>query len=139
MQLTRAADYALRGMIFLARQDSLKYTRISEIADNEKVPEKFMRKLIHILNQKGYLESVRGKNGGIRLGRDPDKLSILDIVEAVEGPMALNICLKEPNECDLKDICSMCSVWSEAQIALMAVLRKYSLTDMANDTTRKVV
>ena len=139
MQLTRAADYALRGMIFLARQDSLKYTRISEIADNEKVPEKFMRKLIHILNQKGYLESVRGKNGGIRLGRDPDKLSILDIVEAVEGPMALNLCLKEPSECDLKDICSMGSVWSEAQIALMAVLRKYSLTDMANDTTRKVV
>ncbi len=132
MQLTRAADYALRGMTYLARQDPFKYSRIREISKNENVPEKFMRKLIHMLNQKGYIESVRGKNGGIRLGTAPEDLSMLDIIEAVEGPIALNLCLKEPNECDLKDLCAMCGIWSEAQMELKKVLGKYSLKDIAN-------
>ncbi len=135
MQLTRGADYALRGMTFLARQDSLKYIRIREISDSEDIPEKFMRKLIHILNQKGYLESVRGKNGGIRLGIEADEITMLDIIEAVEGPMALNKCLKEPSECDFIDLCTMCSIWYEAQKELKAVLEKYTLKDIANGST----
>lgn len=139
MQLTRGADYALRGMTFLAGQDSLRYVRIKEISVEEDIPEKFMRKLVHILNQKGYLESVRGKNGGIRLGLDADKITMLDIIEAVEGPMALNKCLKDPNECDLKDLCLMCSVWSEAQRELKAVLEKYTLKDIANGSLRLTI
>lgn len=131
MQLTRGADYALRGMIFLAGQDSLKYIQIREISIREDIPEKFMRKLVHILNQKGYLESVRGINGGIRLGIEADKITMLDIIEAVEGPMALNLCLQEPNECELKNRCLMCSIWSEAQKDLKAVLEKYTLKDVA--------
>lgn len=139
MQLTRAADYALRGMVFLARQDFLKFTKISEIAESERVPEKFMRKLIHMLNQHGYIESVRGKNGGIRLGRDPDEINMLDIIEAVEGPMALNLCLKEPSQCDLIDLCTMCSIWSEAQQELLTVLKKYSLKDITNGSIVKAI
>lgn len=135
MQLTRGAEYALRGMTFLAQQDSLKYITIREISDSADIPEKFMRKLIHFINQKGYLESVRGKNGGIRLGIEADEITMLDIIEAVEGPMALNKCLKDPSECDFMDLCAMCSIWYEAQTELKAVLEKYTLKDIANGST----
>lgn len=133
MQVTRAADYAMRAMIYLARQEVGKLSNIKNIAEQEKVPEKFMRKLIHILHKSGYIESERGKYGGVRLLKRPEFITILDVYEAIEGPIAINICLKGPDLCDFQDTCSVCGVWQQAQDAFVKVLKQHTLKEMADN------
>lgn len=130
MQVTRAADYAMRGMIYLAQQESGKLSNIKEMADHENVPEKFMRKLIHILHKSGFIESKRGKYGGVKLLIEPEFITILDIYEAIEGPTAINICLKGPGLCKIQDTCPMCDVWKQAQDNLLRVLKQYTLKEI---------
>ncbi len=133
MQITRAADYALRGMTFLARQEPGKLSIIKEISNEEGVPERFMRKLFHILHTKGFIGSARGRYGGIRLDIDPEKVTMFDIIEAVDGPLALNLCLEGPDFCDRIDLCPMCDIWSEAQASVNKVLKQYTLKDIVNE------
>ena len=73
----------------------------------------------------------QAKNGGITLRDDPKKITVLQVIEAVEGPIALNICMIGPDECDRQDTCAMCNVWTEAQSNLVDVLGKYTLSDIA--------
>lgn len=130
MQITRAADYALRGMTYLARQEPGKLSMIREISIEEGVPEKFMRKLFHILHTKGFIDSTRGRYGGVRLHADPEKVTMFDIVEAIDGPLTLNLCLEEPNLCDRIDLCPMYDIWSEAQASVDKVLKRHTLKDI---------
>lgn len=133
MQVTRAADYALRGMIYLARQEEGRLSNIKVMAKHENVPEKFMRKLIHILHKSGYIESKRGKYGGVKLGKKPEFITILDIYETIEGPVALNICLKGTDKCELQNSCPMCDVWKQAQDKFIGVLEKYTLKEISEN------
>ena len=130
MQITRATDYALRGMTYLARQEPGKLSNIKEISNEEGVPEKFMRKLFHLLRKRGFIDSTRGKFGGIRLNIDPEKVTMLDIMEVVEGPLALNLCLEGPDLCDRIDLCTMCDIWFEAQASVNMVLKQHTLKDL---------
>ena len=133
MQITRAADYALRGMTYLARQEPGKLSIIKEISNEEGVPEKFMRKLFHILHTKGFIDGTRGKYGGIMLDIDPEKITMFDIIEAVDGPLALNLCMEGPDLCDIIDLCPMYDIWSEAQASVNKVLKQYTLKDIVNE------
>ncbi len=133
MQVTRAADYAMRGMMYLARKEPGELSNIKDIASHEKVPEKFMRKLVHILHKAGYIESERGKYGGVRLVKNPELISILDIYEAIEGPLAMNICLKGPDFCEFQETCSMCDVWGKAQTEFINILKQQTLKDVADN------
>ena len=134
MQITRAADYALRGMTYLARQEPGELSTIKEISSEEGVPEKFMRKLFHILHKRGFIDSTRGKLGGIRLDIDSEEVTMLDIIEAVDGPLALNLCLEGPDLCDRIDLCPMYDIWCEAQASVNQVLKQYSLKDIVKKT-----
>ena len=130
MQITRATDYALRGMTYLARQEPGKLSNIKEISNEEGVPEKFMRKLFHLLRKRGFIDSTRGKFGGLRLNIDPEEVTMLDIMEAVEGPLALNLCLEGPDLCDRIDLCTMCDIWFEVQASVNMVLKQHTLKDL---------
>ena len=132
MQITRAADYALRGMTYLARQEPEKLTLIKEISNKEGIPEQFMRKLVHILHKKGFIKSTRGRQGGIRLDIDPEKVTMFDIIEAIDGPLALNLCLEDQDLCDRFDLCQMRDIWSEAQASVNKVLKQYTLNDIVS-------
>lgn len=133
MQVTRAADYAIRGMIYLAQQEPGALSNIKDIADHEKVPEKFMRKLLHILHKSGFIASERGKYGGVRILKKPEFVTILDIYEAIEGPLAINICLKGPDLCEFQNTCSVCNVWQQAQDKFVEVLKQHTLKEMAGN------
>lgn len=132
MQLTRAAEYAIRGTIYLAEQPNGKLSQISDIAEKEDVPETFMRKIIHILSKNGIIRSLRGKNGGVKLRKSPGKIYLFDIIEAIEGPIYLNRCLIGKEECDKIEDCHVFPVWEEAQEKLIDVLKKYSIADLIN-------
>ncbi len=131
MQITRAADYAVRVMIHLAALPSGTNARRPDIAKATEVPESFLSKVMQQLVQAGMIASQRGSGGGFRLAVSSEAVSLLDVLEAIEGPTRLNACLEPGPSCTRKGWCGAHSVWTEAQAALVHVLRNASIANLA--------
>lgn len=137
MQLTRAADYAVRVMVHLAGFAPGTRASRSGLAAAVDCPEQFLSKVLQSLTRAGLVQSHRGNTGGFELPPARYSTSLLEIVEAVEGPIHLNVCLASANECLLQETCPSYPVWSEAQKAMMAVLRSATIEDMARQAAAK--
>ncbi len=134
MQLTRAADYAVRVMIHLAAFAPGTRASRADLASAAECPEQFLSKVLQSLTRAGLVISHRGNTGGFELAPAHRDASILEIVEAVEGPIRLNICVNSENDCSRQPICPAYGVWKEAQCALSGVLRKATIEDLARET-----
>jgi Rrf2 family protein len=131
MQITRATDYATRVMIYLATlPPGVKAQRVA-LARAADVPESFLSKLLQRLVGAGLVASARGSGGGYELAGPRRNVSLLDILEAIEGETRLNICLADGLSCDRKSWCPAHPIWQEAQQALSEVLRRASLDKLA--------
>jgi Rrf2 family iron-sulfur cluster assembly transcriptional regulator len=133
MQLTRAADYAVRVMIHLAGHLSGARTTRDELAASGDVPGHFLSKILQALSRSGLINSHRGVAGGYVLARPAEAITLLEVIEALEGPIMLNVCLAAGPSCDRKSWCSVHRVWAEAQSALTGVLRAYTLAELAKE------
>lgn len=132
MQITRSGEYGLKGLIFLAKQPPQRVTLISEISRDEKIPETFLAKIFQRLTRAGLLRSMRGARGGFALGKPASEITIREIVEAIEGPIALNRCLLKHGQCEEEAACTLRPVWEEAQRHLLEVLERTTIDDLAN-------
>jgi Rrf2 family protein len=135
MQLTRAADYAVRVMVHLAGKPVGSRATRNELATSGDAPEHFLSKILQSLSRSGLITSHRGMAGGYALAKAPDDITLLDVVEAMEGPLLLNVCLAEGPSCERKDWCSVHVVWAEAQEALEKVLRAATIASLSRDAT----
>ena len=131
MQLTRAADYAVRIMIHLAMAPAGSRHQKADLAEVAEVPEHFVSKVLQSLKRSRLIESQRGMNGGFRLSRRPEKVTMLEVVEAVQGPMILNLCLSPGPSCDRKGWWPAHKVWVEAQAAMVAILDDTTIASLA--------
>ncbi len=131
IRLTKAGEYGLRAVRYLVETGGDTRISIGDISVNKKIPEPFLRKLFKPLVQNGIINSTRGVSGGVRLARPPEEISVLEVVEALEGPLALNECLLEDVSCEFLDECGMHDVWEEAQAAMAKVLRSKNLTHLS--------
>lgn len=104
MQLTRQADYAIRAILYLATE---AHANIKDIAKAQFVPQEYLAKIVQKLADAGLIETRRGVGGGITLARPPEEISLLDVIEAVDGPLRLNRCFIRPGECPRESICSV--------------------------------
>ncbi len=129
MQLTRAGEYAIKSLLYLAMQPGESRVMASEVATEQQIPVNFVRKILESLAKTGLVKSYRGAGGGFTLGRDASAITICQVIEAVEGPLAFNQCLL-PSPCDHKLECPMSKVWQEVQSAVEDVLMRYSLADV---------
>jgi Rrf2 family protein len=111
MILNQATDYGIRIVLFLARQEGTR-TEAREISRNEVIPERFLFKIMRSLVKAGIVKSYRGINGGFTLNRKPNEIALLNVVEAVEGPVVINCCLRNADECN-KNAASYCIVHQE--------------------------
>lgn len=102
MQLTRQADYALRAIIYLTLNPQ---ARIQEIAQAQYVPKEYLAKIIQKLARAEIVTTHRGVGGGIALSRTPEDITMLEVIEAIEGPVALNRCIIRPGECPRESYC----------------------------------
>jgi Rrf2 family transcriptional regulator, nitric oxide-sensitive transcriptional repressor len=128
MHLTRFTDYGLRTLIYLAlRPDGL--ASIAEIARAYGISENHMVKVVHHLGQAGLIETMRGRNGGIRLARPAADIGLGDVVRASEPSLALVEC-QAGEPCAIGGLCRLQSVMDEALEALLGVLDRYSLADV---------
>src|SRR5262245_29639491 len=127
MQISRRVDYGLRAVIYLSGQDPEKCCSIGEIAKQQGVPRKFLEKIIQDLIRGGLIKSKRGSCGGYQLARTPEAISFCDVIEAIEGPIAVNACMDQHLGCDQMPRCTMIGVWSEVQHKITEVLSRTTI------------
>ena len=130
MQIPRRVDYGLRAGIYLADQDPEKCCSITEIAKRQGMPRKFLEKIIQDLTRGGLIKSKRGSCGGYALARTADAISFFDVIQAIEGPLAVNACLDEHLGCDQLPRCTMQGVWSDVQRKVTEVLTRTTIADL---------
>ncbi len=123
MQITRQADYAVRAMVYLAKLGPEQRAATSQIAQDKKIPPSFLAKIVSQLSVAGLLQTSRGAHGGVSLAKSPAAITLLDVVEAIDGPILLNDCVDGTNSCSFGDACPMRPVWCEAQEQLIAKLK----------------
>jgi Rrf2 family protein len=132
MEVTKAGEYGYLGILYLARQPKDRVVRISEISENEGIPEKFLAKIFQTMGRTGLVRSHRGAKGGFSLGKPAQKISVKELLECVQGPMYLNRCLSSPNYCERQKSCPLRKVWLKGQSFLDTLLIKTTLADLAN-------
>jgi Rrf2 family protein len=133
LQVSRKIDYGLRAMIYLSSMAEGSVVTFRDIAKVMHIPEDFLAKILKTLVNGGLVRSTRGAHGGYSLARAPADISFLEVIEAVEGPVQLNLCMAEEGKqsCDLSSSCTMYSVWRDAQDRMLEVYRSYSLAKLA--------
>jgi Rrf2 family iron-sulfur cluster assembly transcriptional regulator len=127
MQFTRAEEYGIMGVMYLADQDKDRVVPLSEIAEAQDVPEKFLAKIFQNLTKAGVVRSHRGVKGGFTLGRDPREISMRDVVETIQGPYHLIKCLHDRGCCGKYECCSIRPVVQEAENSLLEIFGKYNI------------
>lgn len=139
MQIPRKVDYGLRAAIYLSTQDPDKSCSLAEIARQQGVPRKFLEKIIQNLIHSGLVKSKRGPDGGYTLARSPREISFQDIIEALEGPIAVNVCMDEHLSCDYFPRCTMLGVWGEVQRKVVDVFSRTTLADLQRTPCQALV
>ena len=124
MQITRQADYALRAILYLARLEPLEKASTSHIAEEKEIPSSFLAKIISQLSIAGLIHTSRGAHGGVCLASEPKDISLLDVIEAIDGPININECVHDPSVCSFGDNCPLHEVFCEAQADMIKKLRQ---------------
>ena len=130
MQITRQADYAVRAVLHLARSGNSERAATSAIAKEQNIPPSFLAKIISQLSIAGLLHTSRGARGGVTLAREPKEITLLEVVEAIDGPIQLNECVQGNSVCSYEDNCPIRTVWCETQEELVSRLRSTSFGDL---------
>ncbi|HEY0883215.1 MAG TPA: Rrf2 family transcriptional regulator [Archangium sp.] len=131
-QISRKIEYGTRAMLYLASLPDGMTTSFREIARQMDIPEEFLAKILKILVKAKLVKSVRGSHGGYSLALPASQVSFLDVIEAVEGPVSVNVCT-EPGEggCRFTNACSMYGVWAQGQERMLEVYRGTKLDKLA--------
>jgi Rrf2 family protein len=130
MQITRQADYALRAMLYLAELEPNQRAATSTIAEEQKIPPSFLAKIISQLSIAGLIHTSRGARGGVSMARPPEAISVLEVVEAIDGPLTLNECSHDENSCAFGPTCPLRPLWCDTQSELVERLRKTSFASV---------
>jgi len=145
MKLSKRGEYALRSLINLgiAAKVGRSLVRVTELAKAEDLPVKFLEQVMQQLRESGYVESERGKHGGYRLARPASEIHIGQIVRLIDGPLAPIGCVSqtayEPCNCPDQEHCGLRMLMLDVRNAIAAILDRYTLADVVEVTTRKMV
>jgi Rrf2 family nitric oxide-sensitive transcriptional repressor len=138
MRLTSFTDYTLRVLIYLgAHQEEGRLATIGDIAVAYGISENHLMKVVHHLAQEGHVETVRGKGGGMRLARAPEKISIGEVVRGAEEDLALVECFqREGHPCPIAPACTLSGLMERALAAFFEVLDGQTLADLIKPRAR---
>ena len=124
MQITRQADYAVRAVLYLAEQGENGRAPTSRIAQEMRIPPSFLAKIVSQLSVAGVVQTSRGARGGVSLARAPKDINLLEVIEAIDGPITLNECVPDRSACVFGDDCPVHDIWCETQTRLVEQLGK---------------
>src|SRR3989449_5688015 len=131
LQISRKIDYGLRAMIHLAGLPAGRIASLQDLSVTLHIPREFLAKILKVLTARGLVRSLRGAHGGYQLGRPARDISFLEVIEAVEGPVQLNVCLDHKERCDVSAGCTMYHVWQQGQDRMLEVYRRTSLAELS--------
>jgi Rrf2 family protein len=131
MEITQQADYAVRAILDLALRPNGERASCEEIARRQGIPVAFLTKICARLAAEGLVQSQRGVNGGVWLARPAHEITLLEVVEAIDGPITFNRCNRQPSECDRSHTCPVHSIWSELCRDFRARLAAYNFALIA--------
>lgn len=132
MKITRACDYTIRALVYMAQSPMGTPFMRSDIARECNVPDSFLGKILQSLAKSDILISERGKKGGFKLGKEPKDIYIYDVLIAVDGPLNINNCLDEQIGCSFDHSCCAHVMWKDVQNVLVEKLKEYTLEDIAS-------
>ena len=130
MVITRATEYAVRTVIYLAKQPKNDIVLKKDICRTQEVTPAFLTKILQPLIKVGIVSSQRGVGGGFLLAKDPSEITMLDILQAEEGLLRLNHCLVDTDFCHRDGYCSAHEVWQEAQQKMADTLKGYTIAEL---------
>ncbi len=134
MRLTAKSEYGVLAMIDLACTYGSGPVSAREIAERREIPPRFLEQLFVALRRGGIVSAVRGAKGGFVLTRDPSQITVLEIVEALEGPLETSVCDSERETgCTRSGACAAAPVWAKATRALREVFATTSLAELAGN------
>jgi Rrf2 family protein len=130
MQITRAGEYGVLGLMNLARRSPGQMAMIDDVSRTERIPKSFLAKIFQDLAKAGLVRSVRGAGGGFVLVKDPAEISVLEVIEAIEGKIVFQRSKQLKPECEHTDGCALCGLFEQAQDGVKDVLLRTTLTDL---------
>ena len=137
MEISRRTDYGVRVILDLASRPGSQRASTKEIADRQNIPTPFLAKIISQLSLAELVITHRGAGGGVTLSRPASEISLLHVIEALEGPIRLNRCLIEPQACPQNGHCPVHDVWSKAQLELITLLDVTTFDSLAETARQK--
>ncbi len=138
MHLTRQSDYGVRAVLHLAGRAYGDVVQTREIAAREDIPAKYLPSIIRTLARAGIIRTMRGNQGGVTLAKPPEEINLREVIEAIEGPIALVQCMKEPGQCARQDDCAFMPVCEDIQGVMMRQLEGTTFADMAAGVSVKI-
>ena len=136
-RVSRRVDYGLKLLIALAADDNSTAQATSRLAERLDIPLAFLHQIGRSLIQAGILRSSPGPGGGLRLNQPPEKITLLQILETLDGPVRLSACLEDPEACDEDENCASYQMWPEIQNRLTRGLGQIRLSTLAYHTQSK--
>jgi len=140
MQITRAGEYGVLGLIHLARRAPGEIAMIEEVSQAEKIPKSFLAKIFQHLVRAGLVRSVRGAGGGFVLAKAPSEITVLQIIEAIEGKIMIQRCL-QPDEpqCEHFGGCALCGLFEQAQDGMKEIFTRTTLLDLMQRPQKQAI
>ncbi len=129
MLVTRETDYAVRCVVYLAKEQD-RIASVSEIAEQMHIPKSFLAKILQQLVREGIVESIRGVNGGFRLLKKPDHITLLEVLTAIQGIAPVNICAIDERLCSMSSHCGVHPVWLEIRREIERRLATRSISSL---------
>lgn len=132
MEITRETDYAVRCMLYLAKKQE-EITMIDEISREMGIPKSFLAKILQKLSKEKLVQSFRGVKGGFRIAGKAADITLLDVVEAMQGPLFINRCVVDHKLCSRTSHCSVHPVWASIGVSLINKLKEYDFERLSSD------
>jgi len=123
MQIKRETDYAIRCVFYLCGLKDDGISMADEISAAMDIPKSFTAKILQKLTHAGIVTSFQGVKGGFKIARKPEKISLLDVIVVIEGPLALNVCIDSNKECNLSSKCKIHPYWFQIRSGVENVFR----------------
>ena len=135
MRLTRAGEYAVRCILYMAKKGKEKLVSRKEISQACDIPHHFLAKIAQELAKAGIIEIRQGARGGFLLVNDPHKITMLEVVEAIIGEIYLNDCIARPDSCKASPVCTVHRVWEDARQQLRRTLSDVTFGQLLDSGT----
>jgi Rrf2 family transcriptional regulator, cysteine metabolism repressor len=136
MRFSHKSEYAILALLYITCHGEKGPVTVQTMAQELLIPKRFLEQIIHIFKKKGLVQSVRGAHGGYLMAKDPQEITIGEIVGVTEGPFQTWGCVNDQDNffCSLQNVCAVRGIWQEIQAAMEQVLNSFNLKQMCDRT-----